>query len=266
MVHLREVEKKHRVRILYACEAGSRAYGLNHDRSDYDVRFLFVREETAYLSVRTYRSKRDVITPKVGGEGDNSVWDLSGWDLRKALLLLRENNPTLLEWLFSPVVYLEADDTVESMRKVARQYFNNVGCMHHYFNWMRPTFRKLLVVKEEEEEVNLKKLICVLRLLFALRWLDKPDAGVVPLDFAHLTSVVLGDEDIDILENVNILADSRRVYGLPAVPESEGVNVIFQFISEEVERFGKRDFVGKQAGKAPYETVDEIFRCALEVE
>ncbi len=31
--------------------------------------------------------------------------DVSGWELRKALRLLRKSNPPLLEWLKSPVVY-----------------------------------------------------------------------------------------------------------------------------------------------------------------
>jgi len=33
--------------------------------------------------------------------------DASGWEIRKALQLLHRSNPTLLEWLDSPVVYLE---------------------------------------------------------------------------------------------------------------------------------------------------------------
>ena len=31
--------------------------------------------------------------------------DMSGWELRKALRLLRKSNPPPLEWLKSPVVY-----------------------------------------------------------------------------------------------------------------------------------------------------------------
>ena len=34
-------------------------------------------------------------------------FDLSGWELRKALRLFRKSNPPLIEWLGSPIVYRE---------------------------------------------------------------------------------------------------------------------------------------------------------------
>lgn len=33
------------------------------------------------------------------------VLDINGWDLRKALQLMRKSNPPLFEWLHSPRVY-----------------------------------------------------------------------------------------------------------------------------------------------------------------
>lgn len=40
---LRQVERQENVRIVYACESGSRAWGFPSQDSDYDVRFLYVR-------------------------------------------------------------------------------------------------------------------------------------------------------------------------------------------------------------------------------
>ena len=37
---LAEIEKKERVRVLYAVESGSRAWGVESPDSDYDVRFV----------------------------------------------------------------------------------------------------------------------------------------------------------------------------------------------------------------------------------
>ena len=59
--------------------------------SDYDVRFLYVRDRDWYLSVE---NPRDVIERPIADD-----LDVSGWDLRKALRLLRKSNPPLLEWL-----------------------------------------------------------------------------------------------------------------------------------------------------------------------
>ena len=55
---LKSIEAEHGVKVLYACESGSRAWGFASPDSDYDVRFVYVRPLEDYLSLA---SKRDVI-------------------------------------------------------------------------------------------------------------------------------------------------------------------------------------------------------------
>src|SRR4029078_8455790 len=95
------------VRVLYACESGSRAWGFASRDSDYDVRFLYVHHRDWYLSVQDLR---DVLEEPLTDE-----LDVSGWELRKALRLLRKSNPPLLEWLKSPVVYAPAAEFLEEL-------------------------------------------------------------------------------------------------------------------------------------------------------
>src|SRR3954462_8352753 len=94
---LARLEAEQNVRMLFACESGSRAWGFASRDSDYDVRFLYVHVRDWYLSVE---DRRDVLEEPLTDE-----LDVSGWELRKALRLLRKSNPPLLEWLKSPVVY-----------------------------------------------------------------------------------------------------------------------------------------------------------------
>jgi uncharacterized protein len=91
------IEAEHGVRALYACESGSRGWGFASPDSDYDVRFIYVHPLPWYLRVS---AQRDVIEVPISDE-----LDINGWELRKALSLLKKGNATLIEWLDSPVVY-----------------------------------------------------------------------------------------------------------------------------------------------------------------
>ena len=83
---LKEIEKREHVKIIYAIESGSRAWGFESIDSDYDVRFIYVREKEDYLCLD---EKSDVIELPI-----DEVFDISGWDIKKALKLLYKSNPS----------------------------------------------------------------------------------------------------------------------------------------------------------------------------
>ena len=86
---LTQIEQDKQVKILYACESGSRAWGFASPDSDFDVRFIYIHQPDYYLSID---NGSDVIELPV-----NEVLDISGWDIRKALKLFRKSNPPLME-------------------------------------------------------------------------------------------------------------------------------------------------------------------------
>ena len=79
--YLRSLESEHEIRVLYAVESGSRAWGFPSPDSDFDIRFIYVHPRDWYLSVQ---QKRDVVEAMVDPD-----LDFAGWDLRKTLSLLR---------------------------------------------------------------------------------------------------------------------------------------------------------------------------------
>ena len=72
---LSQIEQRENIRILYACESGSRAWGFASPNSDYDVRFIFIRPIEDYLRVKELP---DYIDAEL-----NEVYDINGWDLKK---------------------------------------------------------------------------------------------------------------------------------------------------------------------------------------
>ena len=49
---IKEIEEKENIRVLHVIESGSRAWGFASPDSDYDVRFIYVRDKDFYLSLR----------------------------------------------------------------------------------------------------------------------------------------------------------------------------------------------------------------------
>ena len=78
--HLTKISETHNVKILYAAESGSRAWGFASADSDYDVRFIYAHSVEHYLAFNV-ELKRDVLELKT----ENPLWDIRGWDIRKAL-------------------------------------------------------------------------------------------------------------------------------------------------------------------------------------
>ena len=174
---LREIEEREHVKILLAVESGSRAWGFASPDSDYDVRFLYVRTMTDYLRLDPVR---DVIEQPI-----NDLLDINGWDLQKALRLLYKSNPTLFEWLKSPIVYMETE-FADRMRAVMNDYFSVKHSLYHYISMAEGNYRKYL----KTERVKAKKYFYVLRPLLAGQWILKTGSPP-PMLFSELAEAEL---------------------------------------------------------------------------
>ena len=177
------------IRILYACESGSRAWGFPSLDSDYDVRFIYCHPAAWYL---TLDEARDTLDFPVDEE-----LDLAGWELRKALRLLRGSNAALFEWLQSPVVYHEALDFRARLEPLLPAAFNGKAGLHHYLGQLRRGIEEDLA----GEEVRLKRLFYALRAALAARWIrERPT--VPPMELAPLRALLppaLGAEVDELL-------------------------------------------------------------------
>ena len=177
---LADIEAEHDVTVLYACESGSRGWGFASQDSDYDVRFLYVHRLPWYLAVEP---KRDVIELPISDE-----LDVGGWELRKALRLLRRANPVLLEWLDSPVVYQQNKDFTAQIRAMIPHWFSERRGRYHYLAMANRNFRGYL----QGERVRLKKYLYVLRPLLAAQWIER-GLGRPPMRFADLVERLVTD-------------------------------------------------------------------------
>lgn len=173
---LADIERRFGVEIFYACESGSRAWDFASPDSDYDVRFLYRHPRDWYLSLS---EQRDVIETPIEG-----VYDINGWDLRKALRLALKGNPVLFEWLSSPIRYLDRPLTA-GFREVAFSVFDPVTAYRHYLSMARGQRRTYLM----GARVRHKRYFYAVRPLLACQHL-LAHRGAVPMRFFDLVDAV----------------------------------------------------------------------------
>lgn len=220
MKRLAKAESEHDVRILFAIESGSRAWGFASPNSDYDVRFIYANKPEWYQSV-DLEERRDVIEYEIVDD-----IDLNGWDVRKALRLFWKSNPAFIEWIKSPITYIERGEfRSNALDLLPRIYSPNKG-IYHYLSMAKTNYRGYL----REPVVPLKKYFYVLRPLLAARWVAKTGAAA-PIEFETLLTL-LQHEPV-VLEAVHKLLEQKR--GAPELGRAPAVPILNEFIERELE-------------------------------
>lgn len=193
---LRRIEEEEKIQIHFACESGSRAWGTQAAASDFDVRFIYSHKINWYLQI--YEG-RDVIEtsnhPKV---------DLVGWDLKKSLRLLQKSNPTLLEWINSPITYIRNDPFITELKKLAMLAFSPTPTGFHYLNMAKKNNQLL----QKNQDFTTKRYLNILRPLFTCLWIleykEMPFIEDVSSLFHHFL------QDQAILKHVDDLLQAKK--------------------------------------------------------
>lgn len=169
---LKQIEKKKAIRILYACETGSRAWGFPSPDSDYDIRFIYMHEPAWYLSLS---KKKDTIEAMDGDQ------DVTGWDLRKSLLLLKKSNAALIERFQSPIEYYADADFKLRFKQLIESYYSPTAIFFHHYALAAKFWKDL----KDAEAVKLKSYFYLIRSLLSCNWIIG-DNSIVPMDIENL--------------------------------------------------------------------------------
>ncbi|MEO6252093.1 MAG: nucleotidyltransferase domain-containing protein [Ferruginibacter sp.] len=169
---LTEIEKKKNIKILYACETGSRAWGFPSPDSDFDIRFIYRHERDWYLSLGTPKDTIEIM------DGD---LDITGWDLRKSLILLKKSNAPLIERFNSPIEYFSEPGFKDDFIKLTAAYYSPIAVFFHHHSLAKKFWEEL----KDKEEVKLKSYFYLVRSLLSCNWIIK-DNTVLPMHIEGL--------------------------------------------------------------------------------
>lgn len=239
---IKEIEEKENIRVLHVIESGSRAWGFASPDSDYDVRFIYVRDKDFYLSLR---DTKDFIDWEL-----NEVLDINGWDLKKALQHFHKSNATLFEWSNSPVVYYTTDAWKKLYDEVASRYFACKSSMYHYYGTANKNYHEYLM----EDFVKYKKYFYVLRPILACKWIEEKKCPP-PVLFDELVASVLEEDMKQVI--ADLLAKKVQMSESDKAPKIEKVN---RYIEEKLAYY-KALLEGMEDDRNPdWEPLEKVFR------
>jgi uncharacterized protein len=219
LADLGEIEEQEGIRILFAVESGSRAWGFPSPDSDYDVRFVYARPLDDYLALRP---PRDVVERPLRGE-----LDVNGWDIRKALLLLLKPNPVLLEWLASPIFYRWDERVCAELTALGERTAFASACRGHYLSLAARLFADDI---DGRDRVRLKKYLYVLRPALCLAWLRERPGLPPPMNLQDLAAGVTIASELDAAI-VDLLARKAEA---SEIGEGSRLAAIDAFVAEQL--------------------------------
>lgn len=243
---LRELESQHNIRILFAIESGSRAWGFHSPDSDYDVRFVYAHPQEWYLSLR---EQPDVIELPI-----NAVLDINGWDIRKALRLLAKHNSVLYEWVQSPIFYRSEKGFAEEFFKVAQNSFSPIAAMHHYLSMSKKYFEECTAA----ENVKLKKYFYGLRTTLSSQWIAR-NKTAPPMELKKLLPLIANEKEL--------LATIERLLELKSKMDESYLHpremVLENFLRKGIEECNAVA-LSLPAGKNDFDLMDDFFRKTIQ--
>ena len=254
------IEKSHNVKILYACESGSRAWGFDSEDSDYDIRFVYTKPWDQYLTV--FPITKDTIDRNSSEVCKSFVkhdLDFSGWDIRKVGYQMAKGNPDMISWFYSPIIYREYD-CISRIRELAEKFFKNKSAFYHYEHMANRNYRQY--IKNVDGQVKAKKYLYVLRPLLACMWI-KFFNNAPPMLFEN---VYTNKYIKDILINESIYTDLVRLI----IEKRSGKEMEFIDKIPKVDTFCEKylwyfkeegeQAIVKEKTQEDWDEIDQIFR------
>jgi len=244
---LKEIEEKKDIQILYACETGSRAWGFPSPDSDYDVRFIYRHKIDWYLSLS---QRKDTIEFMAGD------LDVTGWDLKKSLLLLKKSNAPLIERFQSPIEYYSSGGFKEEFKHLIESYYSPTAVFYHHYSLAIKFWEEI----KSKETFKLKSYFYLMRSLLSCNWIVK-DTSLLPMHIEGLMKYINEEEKALLTQLIELKSIVDEKYLHPNDAKLNGwIGELFHFIELNKENLGvnKTDFsfLNKFFLKTVYEGVD----------
>lgn len=249
---LNQIEKEYQVKILYACDAGSRALGFAEEDSDYDIRFIYIHKHEWYLSIDQHRDVIEIPKEDTPSIIVHSKLDIVGWEITKALRLYRKSNPSLMEWFNSKYVYCNHTRLAEKLKSMQDAFISHKSYINHHLNLAKRNITDM----EKKDEWSGKVYLYIFRSILSAKWMQLHQQ-IPPVEFNELFNIL---EDIQVRDEVRKLLLKKQRGGSYLTKKNKFLNA---YIIQELELLGSYAKIVSQEVGDPTKDLNELFRIIL---
>ena len=257
---LDEIEKKHNIKIIYACEVGSKAWGSDSKNSDYDIRYIYISPKSHYLN----KVNNDTIKDEL-----NDEFDIYGYDISKILESLKKQNYNIYEWINSPIKY-KTSITSEQLEQITSEHLTPQDLFQSYLNLSKNNYIQLI---KKREIVDIKSYLLVLKTLLMSEYISNT-GKFPPLNMQEIFNIQLNDNE-DIREIANQLLLNKK--NSPKKIAIEHIPVLESFIESKLSILNKKQlnrepqvnndidaFFNKTINSGQFDDINKIKLSAIE--
>lgn len=197
-------------RIIYRCVIGSRAYGLEDDKSDTDRRGIYLPPADLHWSLYG-----------VPEQLENEDTQEAYWEIQKFIVLALKANPNVLECLYSPIIEL-ATPLAEELLAI-REAFLSKLVFQTYSGYVASQFKKMQTDIRNQGKVKWKHVMHLIRLLIS--GIDVLREGKVTVQVGEAREQLLAIKRGEVLFaeadswRKSLQVDFERAFQLTALPE-----------------------------------------------
>ena len=195
---IKRLEEEKKIKILFAVEAGSRAWELNSAESDYDINFVYHRSLEDYISINKYDDQINCgfdkdFNPK---KKEGVYIDMTGYDIFKYFKLLSSCNVAAIDLINSNIVYY---GNKEDLKNFVENNFNRPKLFIQYYCTAKGSLKSHMTSKY----INIKKYFHVMLLILNAEYI---------LKFKKLpnTSMIKNLEELE--NDINVLTVTYSEY------------------------------------------------------
>ena len=191
-------EREYGIKILFAVEVGSRSQKTAAPNSNYNIRFVYKRQEQDYLAIE----KPGEILKEYYNEvrqrcyHNKAFIDLVGYDIVKFTRMLAQSNPTAIEWLMSDIIYTGSNDL--PVKQYILENFNPKSLIGYYISSCKKNYNRYII---GDKQLTYKTYFFMIRAILNAIYVYKT-RRIPPLDFNKTVKLLKEDIPLNIYKTI----------------------------------------------------------------